>query len=274
LVGPNNPVVTNGKPESFTIRFGGARATLTEVPPPATSTGQALAVPLLNVTYEGAQVFRGEVYDVTTYLVTEGKDRGTGPAGLGPVPLCLTMFPGNSAPTVLVSQFTGGSLGLGAVEAFHPTAQGGPWSATSAEIIGSWGLRPIGGQVVIESGASVYFFGPEPLAGWAVRLLQFRGQRFEDVTDRFPEVVRADAVWQWAAFHAHHGLGPLAAWVADECTLGRRALALGTIGRLQSESRLRPTTTFPGMPSGQAFARYATRVCAGVAQMAPLVPPS
>ena len=274
LVGPGNPVTTR-RPERFIVRLAKVQATLTEVPSRGNTTGPAPAVPVLDVTYHGARVFRGDVYDATTYLVTGGEDRGTGLTRLGTVPLCLAMFSGNQVPTVLVAQAAGGSLGLGAIEAFHPSAKGRPWRATSAEVIGTWRLTTLQHQVVIQTGALVYFFGPEPLAGSAVRLFQFNGQRFVDRTDRFPGVVGADAQWQWATFHAHYRLGPLAAWVADECTLGRMPFAILEIRQLQREGRLRQTAMlFPGMPSGKAFARYATRVCVGAEQRAPFVPPS
>jgi hypothetical protein len=70
-----------------------------------------------------------------------------------------------------------------------------------------------------------------------IQIWRYESGRFEDRTRAFPERIRADAARQWRA-HAslrrsgRSARGALAAWVADECLLGRCAASYARVTRL------------------------------------------
>jgi hypothetical protein len=61
-------------------------------------------------------------------------------------------------------------------------------------------------------------------SGLPLQVLEFSGERFIDVTRRYPGLIRADAAKWWRLYighaHTHGGQGLLAAWAADEENLG------------------------------------------------------
>jgi len=151
----------------------------------------------------------------------------------------VAQFPGNTAPTVLVDQFSGGAEGLGAIEAFHPAGHEASWAPTGTGYVGGWSLASVEGQLVIKTGSLAYIDGPWVLAGYTVDLLQFHGTAFVDVTREFPKHVASDAGRLWGLFVASHGENQLAAWVADECLLGKKASAFAVVARVRARHQLK-----------------------------------
>jgi hypothetical protein len=250
-----------GTPRRFDVTLGAFRVSLTGTPVDGGAGAVLVANPVLDIVLSHRTVFSGPLYDVTASLETGGKDNGRYPASLASVPLCVAQFPGDRTPTVLIDQSTGGTEHFLGIEAFHPSSRGGRWTSTSTAVIGSWTLGTVNDEVVIETGTLVYFFGPEVLSGYPIDLLQVQDDRFVDVTKRFPSVVLEDAKRQWEQFRTTHGLNWLAAWVVDECAVGKRAPAFKTVLQLEARHELNALPEYPAMPAGAAYVRYLSSVC-------------
>jgi hypothetical protein len=104
-----------------------------------------------------------------------------------------------------------------------------------------------------------YTFESYAGSGFPVQVFIFRGGGFIDVTRSYPTRIAADASDQFrryrARVHQAAGLGFLAAWVADEYLLGRRAQAVRTLQRENRLGNLREHRTLEGPPKnvGGAF---------------------
>jgi hypothetical protein len=87
-----------------------------------------------------------------------------------------------------------------------------------------------------------YQFASFAGSGFPIRIWDYRGGRFEDVTRRFPSQIRRDArqQWRWAFRRQSRGenVGLLAAWAADECLLRHVAFAFRQLDVLRREHRL------------------------------------
>jgi hypothetical protein len=248
--------IKKGKPLQFVDTLGSVHASLTGT---ASSAGSPLSNAVLDVVYGHTTAFRGPVRNVVLSLMNN-----TTPQSWAPV--CLAKFPGSSAPTVLVylaggSSATPGSTG---VEAFRPSRPGGQWVHSAATSISGWSLRAVDHQVVLQSETPVYTFGPQGLDGFPVDLLQVRGDRFVDVTKKFLSVVAQDAKTQWKYYASSRGLGPLAAWVVDECAVGDQVAAFKTVSGLEARGELKAPPAYPTVPAGAAYVRYLHSVCGSV----------
>jgi hypothetical protein len=100
-------------------------------------------------------------------------------------------------------------------------------------------------------------------SGFPLRVFTVTDGRLDNVSaTQYAERVQADAAQWWRQFrHPHHGprLGALAAWAADQCTLGRQAFAFRTLDRLAAAHRLHP---YPMLRrrTDAGFVRYLKRL--------------
>jgi hypothetical protein len=62
-------------------------------------------------------------------------------------------------------------------------------------------------------------------SGLPLKIFEFRGERFVDVTKSYPKLIAADAARWLSLYHKNpsRGLGVIAAWAADEDNLGQTA---------------------------------------------------
>ncbi len=99
-----------------------------------------------------------------------------------------------------------------------------------------------------------YAFAAFAFSGLPLEILRLDGATFTDVTGRYPALVAKDAARQWGAFQgnesARTGLGFLAAWAADEYTLGRHSAVTATLEKLLRAGELRSLT---GWAAGAKF---------------------
>jgi len=92
-----------------------------------------------------------------------------------------------------------------------------------------------------------YKFASFASSGFPVQIWNFDPAKgFVDVTNRFPDSIRADRDEWWKSFQKQRKrgrsgepLGPLAAWAADQYRLGNRTSALKRIRTLQKQGKLR-----------------------------------
>jgi len=81
-----------------------------------------------------------------------------------------------------------------------------------------------------------------------IRIYDLKAGRWELVTTRFPDQVRADANKAWKTFtkisRNEEPRGAIAAWTADQMMLGRKRSATRTLNRLAGQGRL-PADGFP-----------------------------
>ncbi len=88
-----------------------------------------------------------------------------------------------------------------------------------------------------------YEFASYAGSGLPLEIWRFQEGRFVDDTAAFPSLIAADAARWLRVFIANrrsgHGLGPIAAWAADEYLLGHQALVKRTLAREARLHRLR-----------------------------------
>jgi hypothetical protein len=81
-----------------------------------------------------------------------------------------------------------------------------------------------------------YRFTAFAFSGLPIQLWSYRAGRFTNVTRRFPKLVANDATRQWRSYlnsrKYHETLGFVAAWAADEYSLGHRRMVERTLTRL------------------------------------------
>jgi hypothetical protein len=91
----------------------------------------------------------------------------------------------------------------------------------------------------------VRFFGvgeSDADSGFPLNLFTMVDGQLRNISAQFPRQVSHDARAWWRQFeHPRYGphLGAVAAWAADECTLGRQHHAFVILRRLQRNGRLR-----------------------------------
>jgi len=167
--------------------------------------------------------------------------------------LCLGRFPGARLPTVLLGFTTGFAHCCTVVRAVAVT-DSGLAPAVDDDLGNVGGLVEADGteaMVVTADNAFAYQFGSFAGSGFPLKLLQFAGGRFVDITRQRPDLIAADATKWWTAFTtsadtAQQGYGGvLAPWVADECELGHEASAWATVNQLLQQGRLGPPSPWP-----------------------------
>jgi hypothetical protein len=163
--------------------------------------------------------------------------------------LCLASFGGGGLPTVMLGLFTGGAHCCTLMRAIALTPAG-PARAVDDDLgnaVSSLSRDDGHAVIVTADNAFAYAFTDFADSGMPVRVLQFSSGRFVGVTNRYLALVAKDAAMWWRNFNSDrtNGLGLLAAWVADECVLGRGQDAWATVAHLEAEGRLVAPANWP-----------------------------
>jgi hypothetical protein len=178
--------------------------------------------------------------------------------------LCLVRFHDGSVPDVIMEGFSGGAHCC-QLPVFY-TFDGShsrydkvvDLTAPKSTINVAWddngGFEPmrIGGQILLrtEDDHFAYAFGCYACTPMPIQLDAFGEGGLTNVTGQHPDIVATEAAQlkklslQQAAAESSNNesvgpFGPLAAYVADDCVLGRGAQAWTTVEKLQHQGRLR-----------------------------------
>jgi len=171
--------------------------------------------------------------------------------------LCWPQLPGalrvldveaDGEPDVLLNLYSGGAHCCFVTEIFRYNATAGAYRMLLRE----WGdpgysLARLDGSKPYEwltaDDRFAYAFAAFAFSGLPLEILRLDGTKFTDVTSRYPVLVAKDAARQWSAFQSNRsartGLGFLAAWAADEYTLGRGSAVTATLAQLLHAGELR-----------------------------------
>jgi len=170
-------------------------------------------------------------------------------------PLCVARFGGIAPETaVLVGIYSGGAHCCTLVDSYVLRAK--KTSRTPIETnLGNPGVELVSidrkAVLVTADNAFAYQFASFGGSGMPLMTLELRGNRYVDTTRDYPTWVSEDAGFQWGSYtQSGFGLGWLAAWAADECTLGRSSEVGGVLGALDTQGFL---TGVVGWPSGAAY---------------------
>lgn len=139
-------------------------------------------------------------------------------------------------PDVLLNLFTGGAHCCSVLEVFGPAPHATRYREIASRDFGDPGYRlaKLGGRhaFVTANDAFAYAFTDFAASGLPLQILRLNGGRFSDITRAYPSLVRRDAA-RWLSLYAqqvrhrsHDTVGLIAAWAADEYTLGRSRPAL------------------------------------------------
>jgi hypothetical protein len=113
-------------------------------------------------------------------------------------------------------------------------------------------------EFVTADDAFAYAFTDFAASGLPLQILTFSGQRFQDVTDSFPALIRKDAATWLKAFRQMargrdiDSVGLIAAWAADEYRLGRSAAANRYLTQQAKAGHLKSALA-PQEPQGLKF---------------------
>jgi hypothetical protein len=175
-----------------------------------------------------------------------------------PVPLCIARFGGRGADTaVLVAVYSGGAHCCTSLDAYV-LRSAGVHAKPLLKDLGNAGVSLIAnaGHAVLASEDDVfaYEFASFGFSGMPLLTLEIRGDRFVTTTGLHPGWVAIDAGFQWGRFiqETNMGLGWLAAWAADECTLAGSNEMLSTLDQLETQGFLdaQPPS---GWPEGATY---------------------
>lgn len=250
---PSKPV---GQAEQASAELGLVKATLTGTAAKAKYDGSpVLAHPALKIWAGGKVVYRGRLAVPTVAAIPPSGGVETEPILVNRTmyaPLCVARFGGpKPEDAVMVGMYSGGA---------HCCT----WAAIYALPAGKLSLPALGhdfgdpGVSVHQEGtysvlvsaddSFAYEFDAFAFTGLPILVLDLRGTHLVNTTKHYPGLVAADAKMYWTSYQEAQsptngegkggGLGVLAAWVADECTLGQGASALATVGTLESEGKL------------------------------------
>ena len=174
--------------------------------------------------------------------------------------LCAVQFAPGTAPDVLAEGYSGGAHCC-----YGPTLYGYSPVAHAYRVVEDltkpgagkglhWnpnaGFQPrkIGPAVVLESsdGAFAYTFGCYACTPTPTRIFTLADGRLQDVTTRYPALIRAEATMAWddaaRSMRSSSGAGtvegPLAEWAADECELDQSVPMWATLAQLQAKGSL------------------------------------
>lgn len=251
-------------PISTSATLGSVSATLTGTWGSSSVGPGSLADAKLTASIAGKQF--------STALAPPAQAAGVIPAPIAPPPdpsnstnrpltsdaLCLARFAGQTTPTVLLGLFLGGAHCCTVVRAFPLSAEG--LGSPVDENLGNPGayLLAQGSSAVLVSAdnAFAYRFTDYADSAMPIRVFRFGGGQFSDVTAAHADLVAGDAAMWWNSVNnpspgASQDLrGLVAAWVADECVLGKSATAFATLDQLSAAGKL---TGPSGWPSGGAY---------------------
>jgi hypothetical protein len=244
-------------PYTLTASAGGFTATLTGTVRTNGPTSSELDNPRLSVARTG-----GQALNSVSLTSTDPKASNQG-ATLWSLtyprptlqPLCLAHFGGQAGEVALVGFYSGGAHCCVIIAAV-PIGSGGA-GRTVFEDTGDagGGLQDYQGRALLVAAddAFAYEFASYAGSGLPLRVLDFQGGDFVDVTTSYHQLVAADDSKYWQAWQANQsdGLGLLAAWVADECNLGTGAHAFATLATLNQQGKL--GTSEPDQAAGSAY---------------------
>jgi hypothetical protein len=188
------------------------------------------------------------------------------PEAFGASPLAVKDLEGNGQSEVVLDLNTGGAHCCTVVQVFSYDAHVSSYRLLERNF-GDPGalLTDVAGDGHLEFESAddrfAYAFTSFAYSALPPQIWRLRKGRFVDVTRAFAKVVAADAKHQFKSFLANRaqglGLGYIAAWAADECLLGRHALASATLAR---EARLHRLRSGDGLsPGGGAFVKKLER---------------
>ena len=204
--------------------------------------------------------------DLRLTIVRAGKTLVTGPVTSGLCDTgCWPIVPGalrvldveaDGEPDVLLNLYSGGAHCCNVTEVFRYDAH----SPSYHKVTHIWGdpaytLERLNGsrpyEWLTQDDRFAYAFAAYAFSGLPLEVLRLRDGVFSDVTASYPLLVTKDAAEQWKDYKSNEsggvggGLGYLAAWAADEYTLGRSDFVTTTLAQLLSSGGLRSTSGFP-----------------------------
>jgi hypothetical protein len=181
-------------------------------------------------------------------------------------PLQVKDLEGDGEPDVVLELNTGGAHCCTVLQVFNldPGVQAyrliekdfGDPGAALVDVAGD-------GRLEFESADDrfAYAFASYAFSGLPLQIWRLDAGRLVDVTREFPQALAADAARQFRGFLANRrrglGLGLIAAWAADQETLGHPRLVARTLAREARLGRLRSSEPFT--PSGRRFVRKLDR---------------
>jgi hypothetical protein len=179
-------------------------------------------------------------------------------------PICIATFGPSGETVLLVGSYSGGSQCCSTIAAYPVLPHGiGAAVVTPFTDLGPVSLERDGSYALLVT-SDIDFamsLGPYMFTQAPVMVLGFKGSRFVVATPQHRRLVAADAKTWWdgylASVRQRPGGGPdagyLAAWLADECVLGKGATAWGTIGMLFKEGKFETDAAGWGWPSGASY---------------------
>jgi hypothetical protein len=233
----------------LTVRLGAQRATLAAIADRSERPFSQLRHPTIAVARISG--------NLVTRALPINRDRPHAETLLSPVGssvesgyLCLVRFHRDEPAVAVVAvnpECMGGCPSLAFYPAVGPSSQQlqvGPYGSTVDTAIGA----PV---IVTDDHRFFGEFTANADAVDPVRVFTVDGGRLVNVTHDYPLHVERDAAVAWHDFvdpsnGPHDGLGALAAWAADECSLGRQAAAWQTLDQLLHEGRLQGRSQSPG----------------------------
>ncbi len=96
-------------------------------------------------------------------------------------------------------------------------------------------------EFVTSDNAFAYEFTDFAESGMPLQILNFSGLAFDNVTRRYPKLIRNDARLWWRAYLSDNDsgrVGLVAAWAGDEYNLGRGHAAAATLAKQASEHHI------------------------------------
>ncbi len=244
----NYPDLKPGHTGSTSTAFGGYTATYTATLP-VTTTDPALS----GMPFPGVLTL---THGAEHWALAHPDGASIGQLG----GICVIRFKGESRPAVMVEGFSGGAhcCMVPVLYSFDAT------TSTYAKVLDmsaanfksamkfdpndGYVAKTVGGQVVLETGDGVfpYYFGCYACTPAPIHLEVWGPRGMLDVTGQHPQFVEANAHQLWSGVvseengaDGYYGLfGSLAAWTAEECTIGRGASAWSQVQVLQSKGVL------------------------------------
>jgi hypothetical protein len=184
-------------------------------------------------------------------------------AGNGSRSLRVVDLDADGEPEILVDLYTGGAHCCSVTELLRWTgtgyaAQTRDWADAGYTLVDA----PPGGVPAFISGdvRFAYAFASFADSRFPVQVLTFKGGTWHDVTRARPETLRAESARLAREYRrrrsGEYALGVLAAWVADQYRLGRRATADRFVAAELRAGRLRGAKAWP---RGKAYVKLLRR---------------
>jgi hypothetical protein len=235
--------VDTGKPIRLTVRLGQttARLTATAATESQPEFKSVIAHPVVTIAEPRGDITRYPVtptiFDRRVVLLDSFE------TSEGLADLCLVRFEPGQSPVAVLEPTPGCMQGCPTPQFFPGghlpsrqiyTGQGGEYLDTD-----------LGAPVDLTYDGRFYSEFDDLAASFSpLRVISARHGRLVNVTHYYPVHLRSDATALWHRYltderRYHDGLGALAAWVVDECSLGRATFAFATLNRLDAEGGLK-----------------------------------